>query len=167
MFKEIDVKCFTCNIFEKMGVEWFALTAGTPESYNTMTAAWGGIGVFVGKNVATAYIRPQRYTKEFVDNNELFTMSFLGEKHKKAHGIIGKKSGRDCDKIAEAGLHGVEVGGAMAFEEAELVIVCKKLYSAPMSESGFINREDLERWYPARDIHTMYMGEIVAIYQKA
>ncbi len=166
MFLEIDSKCFTCNICGKTSTEWFALTAGTPDNYNTMTAGWGGIGVFVGKDVATAYVRPQRYTKEFMDNNELFSMSFLGVENKSAHGIIGKKSGRDGDKVAETELHPVEIGGTVAFEEANLIIVCKKLYVSPMLEEGFLNQEDLERWYPARDIHTMYIGEIVGIYQK-
>ncbi len=166
MFKEVDVKCFTCNIFQKMGTEWMAITAGSPESYNTMTAAWGGIGVFVGKNVATAYIRPQRYTKEFVDNNEIFTLSFLGAEYKKAHAIIGKKSGRDGDKVAEAGLTGIEIAGSMAFEESEIIMVCKKLYVGDMHAEGFCNDADLERWYPNRDIHTMYIGEITNIFVK-
>ncbi|MFI3228789.1 MAG: flavin reductase family protein [Bacillota bacterium] len=166
MFKEVDVKCFTCNIFQIMGKEWCAITAGIPESYNTMTAAWGGIGVFVGKNVATAYIRPQRYTKEFVDNNETFTLSFLGASNQKVHSIIGKKSGRDCDKVAEAGLTGMPIAGTMAFEEAEIIMVCKKIYVGDMTEEGFCNSADLERWYPNRDIHTMYIGEITNIFVK-
>ena len=98
-FKEIAVEELNFNPFTKIGTEWMLITAGDEKNFNTMTASWGGMGIMWNKKVITAYIRPQRYTKEFVDANELFTVSFYDEKYRKALNICGTKSGRDCDKV--------------------------------------------------------------------
>ena len=103
-FKEVDIKSLNFNPFTKIGSEWMLITAGDESGCNTMTASWGGLGVLWGKNVATCYIRPQRYTKKFVDANDTFTLSFYGPEYKQALSICGSKSGRDCDKVKEAGL---------------------------------------------------------------
>ena len=103
-FKEVDIKSLNFNPFTKIGSEWMLITAGGESGCNTMTASWGGLGVLWGKNVATCYIRPQRYTKKFVDANDTFTLSFYGPEYKQALSICGSKSGRDCDKVKEAGL---------------------------------------------------------------
>ena len=104
------------------------ITAGNEEKCNTMTASWGGVGIMWGKNAVTTYIRPQRYTKEFVDANDTFTISFFDESYRKALNICGSVSGRDKDKIKEAGLTPYFVDGTAAFEEANLILVCKKMY---------------------------------------
>ena len=103
-FKEVDIKSLNFNPFTKIGSEWMLITAGDESGCNTMTASWGGLGVLWGKNVATCYIRPQRYTKKFVDANDTFTLSFYGPEYKQALSICGSKSGRDCDKVKEADL---------------------------------------------------------------
>ena len=95
------------------------LTAGTKDKFNTMTASWGGAGIFWGKPAVTCYIRPQRYTKEFIDKEELFSVSFLKDGHRDALKLCGSVSGRDHDKIKEAGLTPVFIDGVPAFEEAE------------------------------------------------
>ena len=76
-FHETDIHTLSFNPFDKISKQWMLITAGDRNGSNTMTASWGGVGHHVGKPVATAYIRPQRYTKEFVDDNEYFTLSFL------------------------------------------------------------------------------------------
>ena len=107
------------------------ITAGDEKKSNTMTASWGGLGIMWGKNVATAYIRPNRYTKEFVDREDYFTLAFFGEEHREALNLCGRVSGRDEDKIKEAGLTPYYVDGTVAFEEAKMIFVCKKvMYSA-------------------------------------
>ena len=88
-FKEVKAEELQFNPFTKIGKEWMLITAGTEEKYNTMTASWGGVGVIWGKDVVTAYIRPQRYTKEFVDANDTFTISFFPEGYKKALSLCG------------------------------------------------------------------------------
>ena len=75
-FKEIPVSEMEFNPFDKISKQWMLVTAGDKDSSNTMTASWGGVGIMWGKPVATVYIRPQRYTKEFIDKNEYFTLSF-------------------------------------------------------------------------------------------
>ena len=81
--KEQNIEDFICNPFFKIGKEWMLITAGTKEKINTMTASWGSLGVMWGKNVAFTFIRPQRYTKEFIDDNNTFSLCFFPEEYKK------------------------------------------------------------------------------------
>lgn len=162
-FKEVKVEDLNFNPFTRIGSEWMLITAGNEKAFNTMTASWGGMGVIWNKKVVTTYIRPQRYTKEFVDANELFTVSFYDEKYRKALNICGTLSGRDCDKAAKAGLTPLFLDGTTAFEEANMIFVCRKLYCAPMSGDHFLDREDDEKHYPEKDYHTMYISEIVKV----
>ena len=165
-FKEVKAEELQFNPFTKIGKEWMLITAGTEEKYNTMTASWGGVGVIWGKDVVTAYIRPQRYTKEFVDANDTFTISFFPEGYKKALSLCGSVSGRDRAKISEAGLTACFVDGAPAFEEASLVFVCKKMYHGDLFPENFDAPENDEKWYPEKDYHTMYIGEILKVLVK-
>ena len=107
--KKIDISELSFNPFEKIGKQWMLLTAGDSENFNTMTASWGQLGVLWNKNILTCYIRPNRYTYEFVENDEYFTASFLGEEFRKALSYCGSHSGRDCDKCKETGLIPAEV----------------------------------------------------------
>ncbi|MGN0316104.1 MAG: flavin reductase family protein [Fusicatenibacter sp.] len=165
--KEINVKDLTKNPFSMIGDEWMLITARKGDQVNTMTASWGGVGIMWGKNIATCYIRPQRYTREFVDAGDTFTLSFFDGEQKKAMGYVGRVSGRDePDKIEKAGLHLTEVDGQPTFEEASLILVCKKLYVQEMKEACFLGTEEIEKWYPQKDYHFMYMSEIVKAYEK-
>lgn len=160
MFKKVDPRTLNFNVFSAIGDQWMLITAGTAEQCNTMTASWGGLGVLWGKPMATAYIRPQRYTKRFVDENEYFTLSFFSEQYRKALSLCGTKSGRDIDKVKECGftVRSGE-GGAPYFEQAELVLVCRKRMAMPMDPAAM--PEDVkEKWYDG-DYHTIYWGEIV------
>ena len=102
-FKEIKPEELNFNPFTRIGSDWMLLTAGTEDKFNTMTASWGGAGVFWGKPAVTCYIRPQRYTREFVDREEYFTLAFFDEEHRKALALCGSKSGREVDKVRECG----------------------------------------------------------------
>lgn len=166
-FEKVDVKEIKGNPFRMIGDDWMLITAEKDGRVNTMTASWGGVGILWGKTVATAYIRPQRYTKEFVDAGETFTLSFFGQEQKKALGYLGKVSGKEVpDKIAQSGLHDTTVGGAPAFAEAELVLVCRKLYAQEMKPECFVAGEEIGRWYPEKDFHTMYIAEITEAYRR-
>lgn len=165
-FKEIDINELNINPFKLIGSEWLLITAGDEKKHNTMTASWGGLGVFWGKNTATVYIRQSRYTKEFVDANDTFTISFYDKQYKKALGICGSKSGLDTDKEAEAGLTPCYVDGTTAFEEANMIMVCKKIYHNFMPSDNFIEKENDEKWYGDKDYHTMYIAEIQKVYIK-
>ena len=161
--KEVKIEDLTFNPFTKIGKEWMLITAGNEEKHNTMTASWGGVGIMWGMNVATAYIRPQRYTKEFVDAEDMYTLSFFKEEYRKALNLCGTKSGRDCDKDKEAGLTPYYVEGTTTYEEADLGFVCRKLYAQPMKPEFFTVDGPDEKWYPQKDYHTMYLGEIVKV----
>lgn len=167
-YKEINVEELQFNPFSKIGKQWMLITAGTKDKFNTMTASWGGVGVNWGKNVVTTYIRPQRYTKEFVDANDIFTISFYKEEYRKALNICGSISGRDEDKVAKAGLTPYFVDDTVAFAEAEMILVCKKLYQTVLEPEGFLdNAKELDgKWYPQKDYHTMYISEVLRVLIK-
>lgn len=162
-FKEIKIEELGFNPFTKIGKEWLLITAGNEEKHNTMTASWGGVGVLWGKNVVTTYIRPQRYTKEFVDANDTFTIAFFDEEYRSALSLCGKVSGKDCDKIKEAGLTPYYVDDTTAFEEASMIMVCKKMYSDEIKPECFIAKENDAKWYAEKDYHTMYISEITKV----
>ena len=166
MFKTVDPKELKDNVFSLIGDRWMLITAGTGEDLNTMTASWGGLGILWGAPVATCYIRPQRYTKEFVDREEYFTLTFFEEEHRQALALCGSKSGRDVDKVKECGFT-VKTApcGAPYFEEASLVLVCRKRFAQEMDPAN-IPEDVKEKQYPDKDYHTMYIGEIVEVLQK-
>ena len=131
-----------------------------------MTASWGGLGVLWGKPVATVYIRPQRYTLEFVEREEKFTLAFFGEAYRKALALCGSKSGRDIDKVKECGFTVETADGAPYFAEADLVLVCKKAYWQDMDPTHFLDGEIDGKRYPEKDYHRIFIGEIETVLKK-
>ena len=166
-FMQISPEKMDQNPFSMIGKQWMLVTAGDQNKINTMTASWGGVGVMWGKNVAVTVIRPQRYTLEFVESHDLFTLSFLPEQYRPALNLCGSKSGRDLDKIAAAGLTPAFEQGAPYFEEASLVLVCRKLYVSDVKKENFLDENLIDRWYPNSDFHRMFVGEIVHVLKKA
>ena len=166
MFTSVDPKSLDQNVFSLIGDQWMLITAGTADQCNTMTASWGGLGVIWGAPAATCYIRPQRYTKEFVDREEYFTLTFFSEEYRKALSLCGSKSGREIDKVKECGFTVKTAAcGAPYFEEAQLVLVCRKRFAQAMDPNN-IPQEIKEKWYPQQDYHTMYIGETVEAFKK-
>ena len=165
MFQKADPKSLTLNPFSAVGDQWMLIAAGTPDRCNAMTASWGGLGVLWGAPMATAYIRPQRYTKEFVDEGEYFTLSFFSEDYRPQLNLCGTKSGRDVDKVKECGFTvAAGAGGAPYFEQADLVLVCRKRMAVPM-DPALMPEDVKEKWYKG-DWHTMYWGEIVEALER-
>ena len=142
--------------------KWALLTAGTKDDFNTMTISWGGMGTLWSKPVVTVYVRESRYTHKYLDENEYFTVSFYGEEYKKILGVLGSKSGRDMDKMKESGLTPKEVKDSMTFAEAEVTLVCKKLYMQSMDLSK-MPEDVVKSMYAGGDCHDMYIGEVVEI----
>lgn len=121
---------------------------------------------YVGKAGGNCLYSPAEiYTRTGRGPGYIYT-EFLRRREKKdAMGYLGKVSGRDeADKITAAGLRVTEIDGAPSFEEASLVLVCKKRYVQEMKEECFVGNEEIERWYPNKDYHVMYMAEIVDAY---
>lgn len=165
-FKNLDIHDFVLNPFDKIGNEWMLITAKNNSKVNAMTAAWGGLGFMWGKNVSFIVIRPQRYTKEFIDNSDKFSLCFFDEKYKKTLSYFGTVSGRDEDKIAKSNLTLVDFDNVPIFEEANLVLVCKKLYRQTILPNCFIDTSLDEKWYPIKDYHDLYVSEIEQILTK-
>lgn len=149
--KSIKPEELNKNVFTMIGKEWLLVTAEKDGRGNTMTASWGGLGVMWGKNVAFIVLRPQRYTKEFVDAGETFSLSVLGENYRKTLSYLGSVSGRNEDKVAKSGLTVEHEDGTPYFGEAETVLVCRKLYAQPYDPACFIDKSCEERWYPEKD----------------
>ncbi len=167
MLEKVNVEQLDLNVFRAIGKQWMLVTAGRPGECNTMTASWGGLGVLWGAPVATAYIRPQRYTKEFIDREGYFTLSFLPEQYREALAYCGSHSGRDGDKWAATGLTTAAADcGAAYVAEAELVLVCRKQFCQRMDPDCILDRAAEAKWYPNHDYHDIYIGEIVEAYQR-
>lgn len=163
--EKIDISAQVFNPFDLLGNQWMLISAGDSGKWNTMTASWGGVGVIWGAPAATAYIRHSRYTKEFVDQSAFFTLTFLKDGFKKQLGVLGAQSGRDMDKMNGSGLTPVFVDGQPTFEEASLVLVCKKRCKSEIAPADILQDETKQKWYADQNYHTMYIGEIVAAYR--
>ena len=156
---------FTTDILSVFDKKWALLTAGTEGSFNTMTISWGGLGTLWGKPVATVYVRTSRYTHDFMDSNGYFTVSFYPEECRKVLGVLGSKSGREMDKMKESGLTPTKAGDSMSFKEAEVTLVCKKLFKQQLDVANM--PEDVAKaMYEGQAPHDMYIGEIVDIIRK-
>ena len=166
MLEKLDPKAMDGNVFSLIGDQWMLITAGTAERCNTMTASWGGLGVLWRKNVATIYVRPQRYTYEFLEREPRFTLSFFGAGYREELALCGSKSGRELNKLEACGFT-VETGagGAPFIAQAELALVCRKLYWQDIDPARFLAPE-IGREYAGGDYHRMYIGEIEEAYQK-
>jgi len=171
-FKAINPKELQGNIFELIGEKWFLITAAKKDgSFNTMTASWGSMGIMWNKPIANVVVRPVRHTYEFLEEADYYTLSFFPEEYRKALNILGTRSGRDGDKIKESGLtpfthcDSGKNDKIVYFEEADIIMTCKKLYYQDIDPANFIDR-DLDKNYPKKDYHRVYWGEIVKCFVK-
>ena len=163
-FKEVNIKDLDENFVKLVADEWMLVAAGDKENYNMMTASWGYFGEMWGKDTAITVIRPQRYTKEFLDSSEYFTLSFYGD-NKEIHKVCGSKSGREVNKTKETGLDPVFADNTVSFEPARIVVICKKIYCQQLQPEFFIDKSNDEKWYD-NDYHFAYIGEIEKVLVK-
>jgi flavin reductase (DIM6/NTAB) family NADH-FMN oxidoreductase RutF len=155
------------NVFNLLDNKWMLITAGTPDHFNMMTASWGGLGVLWNKSIVTIYVRPQRFTYKFVEENPTFSISFFEKEYKAALNFCGSKSGRDFDKVKETGLTPVITPrGNISYKEAYLTIDCTKIYADDLKLSSFIDKSLIEKVYPTKDFHRFFIGEITGCYIK-
>jgi len=167
-FKKFNVR----EDFTENGFQWFhdaeLLAAGNKEKSNAMTIGWGGIGTLWGRTALTVYVAEKRYTKEFMDNAEYFTVMTLDVKDSKVLNYMGSKSGRDGDKAQALGLHtAYTANGTPYYTEATMVIECKIMYAAPFDPQYFKSDAPKKMYanFPA-GIHSMYIGEVVNAWKK-
>jgi flavin reductase (DIM6/NTAB) family NADH-FMN oxidoreductase RutF len=162
--KKISPNEISQNPFELIDDDWFLLSAGDINSFNTMTASWGGMGVLWNKPVVFCFVRPQRYTYKFMESNKLFTMSFFDDRYRDALSLCGKVSGRQIDKMKATGLKPFESPeGSIFYEQAKLMIECRKLYFSDITPENFLV-DGIDANYPKKDYHRMYIGEIISVF---
>ena len=167
-WKKIRPEDWSGNIFSSLNEDWMLITAADKAGKaNTMTASWGCFGILWNKPVGVCFIRPQRYTLPFVEEAERFTMTFLRDGFREALTFCGTKSGRDRDKIAEAGLHPVTFDGAVTFEEAKTVLIGRKLYVDCLKPEGFLDPSIPKAHYSRRDFHKIFVAEIEKVLIRA
>lgn len=146
---------------------WALLTAGNKEAFNTMTISWGGLGTIWNKPVVTVYVKPIRYTYEFMEKENYFTISFYDDSYKKDLAVLGSKSGRDEDKLSLTNLTPIYLENTVSFEQAKLTIVCKKIYYQDLIldhiDKNSIKSSDFDRFYKSEPAHRMYIGEVIDI----
>lgn len=153
------------NFIEKLSDKWMLLTSGNKESFNTMTVNWGGIGFLWNKAVVFIFVRPERYTYEFLETNESFSLCFLKDEFKGIHNICGMASGRNINKIKEAKLTPIfHKSGCILFEQASISIECKKVYSAQMDEKFYNNKSFHDLVRLKGNDHKLYIAEIIDVW---
>lgn len=159
-----DIREFNADIFSLFDKGWALLTAGTKEHYNTMTVSWGALGTLWGLPAATVYVKPRRYTHEFLDAGDYFTLAFFFGEHHRDLTILGARSGRDVNKIALTKLTPVEVDHGMSFRESPLTLICRKMYRQNLDRS-FMPDQVVHEFYEPDAPHTMYIGEVVGFVE--
>lgn len=171
-FREKDYK-----VFEMFDKNWAVVTAGTMDNFNGCTVSWGSMGNIWGsmgksRPIITVYVHPARYTGEFLNDSDTFTVSFFPEKYRKALVYIGSNSGRDGEKTAASGLTPKAMGESVTYEEANLTFLCKKLYQNQFSKENL--HCDIRKYYASFpemfpdfnggwQPHNVFMGEIVEV----
>lgn len=162
---EIKLSDLSINPWEKIGKEWFLVASGDESGYNMMTASWGFVGEMWSKDVFETVVRHNRYTYEFMEKNDLFTISFFDSDKKDVLKFCGANSGRNVDKAEKTGITPFFTDGTVAFNEASLVFVCRKLYAGDF-DLDKLNDDEKNKWYGTDPVHKQYIGEIIKVYSK-
>ncbi len=165
MRNPIEPLHFNANIHQIWSEQWLLLTSGDFNAeYNAMTVGWGSFGVMWKKPFAQIVVRPTRHTYKFCEKYDSFTLSAFGPEYRDAVLLLGTKSGKSGNKIAESGLTPAasEHVRAPGFKEAELVVECKKIYWQDFNPENFLS-DDINLQYPEKDYHRIYYGEILGV----
>jgi len=162
-FRTVSAESRPENVFKLFDHDWMLVTAGTLDSFNTLTASWGGMGILWEKEVMMCVVRPVRHTYGFMESHDVFTLAAFQEKYRPALRTCGRKSGRDGDKAREAGLTPVQgLHGGIYFAEARLVYECRKMYWHDFDPERFLDQK-MHKFYPKKDYHRLYFGEILSV----
>lgn len=164
MFQEIDFNSVQFNIFQDIQKQWMLIAAGDEKKYNMMTASWGGFGTLWNQSVAYIFVRPQRYTKQLIDQTSMFSISFFSKDNQHILKDMGTYSGNHMDKMKYDKLHPVK-SSPIYFKEANLVMLCKTLYTHCMDYNHFQNSKILNH-YKDYDMHTLYIAQVTSILRK-
>ena len=153
------------DIFAQFHKQWALLSAGTRDDFNAMTISWGGMGTLWGKSVVTVYVKPCRYTWQFMEKSDHFTVSFYPPAYRDDLNVMGSRSGRDGDKVALTRLMPKYLPQGVTFEQAELTLVCRKIYRQDLVREA-MPRDVADTFYRTEEPHTMYIGAVEELLRK-
>ena len=162
-FQPIDLELVDKSPFQLIGKDWMLVTTSKGDKVNTMTASWGGFGVMWGKDVVYIVIRESRFTKEYLDDSNTFSLTFFENPPRGELKYLGAVSGRDEDKIANARLEVDWDDGTAYIGDGNLVLICRKLSATPITDETILDKSIIEKCYPDGDFHTLYFGEIIKV----
>ena len=160
--KEISIKEVKENLVKCIADDWFLIGAKKDDQTNMMTASWGMIGNLWNKEVVNVYVRPTRYTYEFIDNSDTFSCSFFDESYREQLVICGRNSGRDINKVEVCNFDEEIVENAPVYQQAKLTIICRKIASYDLNPTQFID-EMIDQKHYKNDYHRVYTGEIIKV----
>lgn len=164
--KKIPVSKLDANLFSLISKDWAVLTVNTPNKVNGMTVSWVQFGHLWNKNVVTVYVRPQRYTFPFIDEQETFSLAFFDEEYRAKLSYLGKASGKDEDKLSHCEFTTSLVENTPVIDQAKLVFVLRKIFVTDIKEENFLDASVVKRCYPKKDFHRAYTAEIVQVLIK-
>lgn len=167
-FEKVSWENLNDNAIRLIGKDWMLISAGSlDDGFNMMTASWGGLGWLWEKPVSFIFVRPQRYTFNFTEKEDYYTVTFYEEEYRDVLREMGTVSGRNFDKINYPDLTPFATeNGSVAFKEAKIILECRKLYATDILEESFVDITLGNRIYPQKDFHKMYIGEIVNVWMK-
>jgi flavin reductase (DIM6/NTAB) family NADH-FMN oxidoreductase RutF len=162
-FAPFPVKKLNDNVFHQLDDDWMLITAGDPGNFNTMTASWGALGILWSLPVSICFIRPHRYTFEFMEASAYYTLCFLEDQYRDILQFCGTHSGKNVDKVAETGLIPLTTEtGNIYYEQCKLALECRKLYADSLKEEKFVLQNLIGKNYPKKDFHKFYIGQIIS-----
>ncbi len=164
-FRKANIEDFQTKPLSVLRKEWGLLTAGTLEDFNMMTIGWGYFGTMWNKPVFGAVVRPNRHTYSYLEKNNLFTVSFFNDQYREKLEFCGTRSGRDVNKAFETGLKPVAKDGALYFEQADTILICRKMSFLDFKPENFIDPEIMDN-YPEKQFHRLFIGEVSEILEK-
>jgi len=164
---QIPIDKLSLPVFHTFDVRWVLLAAGdyASKAFNVMTISWGSLGVIWGKPFAQVFVRRSRYTYRFMEQAESFTLSVFPEDHRRGLSYCGSHSGRAGDKLSAAGFTAVasQSVSAPGFQEAELIIECRKMYFSDLVPANFLDPSIQSNYTTQPELHRIYFGEVVAV----
>ena len=160
LFQQIKATELNENLIRMISEDWMLLAAGNEQKHNEMTVSWGGMGFLWNEPVATVYVRPQRYTFEFMETNEMFSLNVLGPESRDILKKAGAITGKGINKTQQLGLTAVSEENTVYFEQARIVLLCQKLYADFLKPEKFTCPQITEPYYEKKDYHKMYIGAI-------
>jgi len=160
-WKTIDPRDWQENPIKLLEEDWCLISSGDQGNWNTMTASWGGIGRVWNLPMALIFVRPTRYTYDFIEKEKTFSLAFFDTPYRKILQDCGAKSGRDWNKMTETGLTSFAMKeGTVGFQEARTMVSCRVKGAMDMPESILEDPQLMERFYPSKNMHRLYFGEI-------